>query len=95
MVLGVLYAILAAYMGWANFTMNWIAPFGDIFISLLKLIALPLVIFSVIGGIISIGNPADLGKMGFKTLGMYLLTTIMAVTIGLVLVSIIKPGNII
>jgi len=93
MILGVLWAVLSAKMGWSQFTTNWIAPFGKIFVNLLKLIALPLVLFSVIGGIAGIGNPEHLGKMGFKTLGLYLATTIFAVSLGLSLVNIIQPGK--
>jgi Na+/H+-dicarboxylate symporter len=64
-------------------------------LNVLKLIAIPLVLFSVISGIIGIGNPKHLGKMGAKTLGMYLLTTIFAVSLGLILVNTLKPGEII
>ncbi|MGB0885859.1 MAG: dicarboxylate/amino acid:cation symporter [Chitinophagales bacterium] len=76
-----------------HFTSNWISPFGKIFVNLLKLIALPLVLFSVIGGIAGIGNPEEIGKMGFKTLGMYLATTIFAVSLGLGLVNLLQPGK--
>lgn len=93
MLLGVLWAVLSAKMGWSAFTADWIAPFGKIFVNLLKLIALPLVLFSVIGGITGIGDPEHLGKMGFKTLGLYLVTTIIAVSLGLTLVNTFQPGK--
>lgn len=93
MILGVLWAVLSATMNWSLFTINWVAPFGKIFINLLKLIALPLVLFSVISGIISIGNPAQLGKMGVKTLFLYIASTILAISIGLTLVNILQPGK--
>lgn len=93
MILGVAWSILSSFFGWSSFTINWISPFGDIFISLLKLIAIPLVLFSVIKGISSISNISLLGRMGFKTLGAYLLTTILSVSIGLFLVNLIKPGE--
>jgi len=93
MILGVLWSILSAKMGWSSFTNDWIAPFGKIFVNLLKLIALPLVLFSVIGGVIGIGNPEHLGKMGLKTLGIYLLTTIFSVSLGLTLVNVFQPGK--
>ena len=51
LILGVLFALLSSYMGWSQFTLDWIAPFGKIFINLLKLIAVPLVLFSIIKGI--------------------------------------------
>ena len=93
MALGIVWALLSAQFGWGTFTLNWIKPFGDIFLNALKLIALPLVLFSVIGGIIGIGNPQHLGRMGGKTLGLYLISTVFAVTLGLVLVNVFKPGE--
>ena len=92
LVLGIIWALLSSQLGWSEFTVNWIAPFGTIFINLLKLIAVPLVLFSIISGVANIGDPASLGRMGGKTLGAYLLTTILAVGLGLTLVNIIKPG---
>lgn len=91
--LGIIWALLSSYLGWSTFTSNWISPFGDIFIALLKLIAIPLILFSIIGGIVGLGNPKDLGKMGLKTLAFYIGTTFMAVTVGLLLVNIISPGK--
>ena len=93
MILGVIWSVVSSIFGWSSFTINWISPFGDIFISLLKLIAIPLVLFSVIKGISSISNVSLLGRMGFKTLGAYLLTTILSISIGLFAVNIIKPGD--
>jgi len=91
--LGIIWALLSSFMGWSNFTSNWIAPFGDIFISLLKLIAIPLILFSIIGGIVGLGNPKDLGKLGFKTLALYIGTTLTAVSLGLLLVNAVGPGK--
>ena len=82
-------------MGWSEFTINWIAPFGTIFINLLKLIAVPLVLFSIIAGVAGIGDPSSLGRMGGKTLLAYLATTLLAVGLGLVLVNIIQPGTLV
>ena len=95
LVLGVIWALLSSKFGWSQFTLNWIDPFGQIFINLLKLIAVPLVLFSIIGGVTGIGDPEKLGRMGFKTLGLYLTTTIIAITLGLGLVNFIKPGKLI
>ncbi|WP_179347628.1 dicarboxylate/amino acid:cation symporter [Winogradskyella pacifica] len=95
MVLGIIWALLSSTMGWSQFTIDWIDPFGTIFINLLKLIAVPLVLFSIISGVANIGDPKSLGRMGGKTLGIYLLTTIMAISLGLVLVNVIKPGELI
>jgi Na+/H+-dicarboxylate symporter len=93
LVLGIIWALLSSSLGWSTFTSNWIAPFGDIFIALLKLIAIPLILFSIIGGIVGLGNPKDLGKMGLKTLSYYIATTFIAVTVGLLLVNLISPGK--
>ena len=51
LILGIAWALLSSSMGWSQFTLDWIAPFGTIFINLLKLIAIPLVLFSIIAGI--------------------------------------------
>ena len=93
MILGIIWSIFSAKYGLSTFTNNWISPFGEIFVNLLKLIALPLVLFSVIGGVAGIGDPEHLGKMGLRTLGMYLVTTVLAVSLGLLLVNTIKPGK--
>ena len=95
MVLGIIWALLSSSLGWSTFTINWIDPFGTIFINLLKLIAVPLVLFSIISGVANIGDPASLGRMGGKTLLIYLITTVMAISLGLLLVNTIKPGKLI
>lgn len=92
LLLGIVWALASSSMGWSTFTINWIAPFGTIFINLLKLIAVPLVLFSIIAGVAGIGDPSSLGRMGGKTLLAYLITTLLAVGLGLTLVNIIKPG---
>lgn len=93
LVLGVAWAFLSGSLGLKGFTMNWIAPFGDIFINLLKLIAVPLVLFSIIHGISGLSDTKSLGRLGIKTLSLYLVTTVTAVCLGLVLVNMVKPGN--
>ncbi len=93
LVLGIIWAILSAYLGWSNFNIQWIKPFGTIFINLLKLIAVPLVLFSIISGISSLGDASRLGRMGIKTLAAYLVTTFIAVGVGLLVVNVIMPGD--
>ncbi len=93
LVLGIIWAIVGAHLGWSKFTMDWINPFGVIFINLLKLIAVPLVLFSIIKGISDLKDISRLGNIGYKTLFAYIATTILAVTLGLTLVNTIKPGN--
>ncbi len=93
LVLGIAWAFAASYLGWNEFTRNWINPFGVIFIRMLKFIAVPLVLFSIIAGIGDLKDMSKLGRMGAKTLGIYLITTITAISIGLLLVNVIKPGQ--
>lgn len=93
MMLGMVWALLSGYFGVNEFTKNWINPFGVIFINALKFIAVPLVLFSIITGVAGLGDPRKLGRMGAKTLLTYLLTTIIAVSVGLVIVNTIQPGN--
>lgn len=93
LVLGIIYALVSSSLGWNKFTLNWIDPFGEIFIRLLKFIAVPLVLFSIISGISGLPDPSKLGRMGAKTLVAYLVTTVAAVGVGLLLVNMLKPGN--
>ena len=93
MVLGVLYGLIASKMGWVDFTNDWIKPWGKIFINLLKLIAVPLVFASLIKGVSSLSDISKLSRIGGKTIGIYLFTTVVAVTFGLLLVNIIQPGT--
>jgi Na+/H+-dicarboxylate symporter len=93
LVAGVIWSFISAHFGWSTFTINWIGPFGDIFINLLKLIAIPLVLFSIIAGVASLSDIKTLGRMGAKTLGIYLFTTFFAVLLGLGLVNLINPGK--
>ncbi|MBT8220584.1 MAG: dicarboxylate/amino acid:cation symporter, partial [Bacteroidia bacterium] len=80
------------YMGWQEGTRDWIKPFGTIFINLLKLIAVPLIVASLIKGITGMKNIAQLSRMGLKTLGLYIVSTVLAVTIGLTMVNTFQPG---
>lgn len=93
LILGIIWAFIAARFGLNEFTIDWIDPFGQIFIRLLKFIAVPLVLFSIIDGVSSLSDTSSLGRMGVKTLGLYLVTTVLAITVGLVIVNIWSPGN--
>lgn len=93
LVSGTLFGIFAAWNHWAGFTQDWIAPFGTIFVNLLKLIAVPLVFSSLVTGIASLADISQLSRMGGKTIGIYLVTTAVAITIGLVLVNVLEPGS--
>ena len=93
MVLGILFGFLAAELGWNQFVIDWIKPFGTIFINMLKMIAVPLIIVSLITGIAELKDISKISKMGGKTIGFYLFTTAVAVTIGLLLANIVQPGT--
>ncbi|MDP6032764.1 MAG: dicarboxylate/amino acid:cation symporter [Candidatus Marinimicrobia bacterium] len=93
LVLGLFFGILAAANGWSEFTSNWIAPFGKIFINLLKLIAVPLVLSSLITGVASLSDLKKLSRIGGKTITIYIVTTAVSVTIGLISVNILQPGD--
>jgi Na+/H+-dicarboxylate symporter len=92
MAFGIVWALSSGYLGWNKFTIDWIDPFGKIFINCLKFIAIPMVLFSIVSGVASLGDISQLGKMGLKTLLLFLLTTVVSVTIGLTLVNVFEPG---
>ncbi len=94
MVMGVLVGlIMTQFEGGSDIVKDWIKPLGTIFINSLKLIAVPLILASLIKGVSDLKDISKLSKMGGRTIGLYLITTVIAVSIGLVLVNIIKPGN--
>lgn len=92
-VAGLLFGILCTQIsGGRPFIIDWVKPFGTIFINLLKLIAIPLIIVSLIKGVSDLKDISQLSKLGFKTIGLYLTTTVLAVSTGLIAVNVIKPG---
>ncbi|MGB0649611.1 MAG: dicarboxylate/amino acid:cation symporter [Rhodothermales bacterium] len=93
LVLGLLFGILAASQGWGQFTSDWIAPWGQIFLRGLLLIAVPLVLASLITGVASLSDMKKLSRIGGKTIAIYIGTTVVALCIGLLLVNIMQPGD--
>ena len=93
MLLGVIFGLLFVNMGLVQFTNDWVKPWGVIFVNLLKLIAVPLVFASLIKGVASLTDISRLSRIGGKTIIFYLISTVVAVTIGLLLVNSIQPGN--
>ena len=94
MVLGVVFgAVFTQFEGGDEIISDWIKPFGIIFINTLKLIAMPLILGSLIKGVSDLKDISKLSLMGGKTIGIYLLTTILAVSIGLFMVNTIRPGD--
>ena len=94
MFLGIFFGLgLSFFPSGKIFISNFINPFGTIFINLLKLIAIPLILASLIKGVSDLKDISRLSKMGGRTIVTYMFTTVIAVIIGLVLVNLIKPGN--
>ena len=94
MVLGLIFGfILLQFEGGKNFSNNWIKPVGTIFIKLLKLIAIPLILASLIKGISDLKDISKFKLIGLRTIIVYICTTIIAISIGLILVNIFEPGD--
>ncbi|MFI3299191.1 MAG: dicarboxylate/amino acid:cation symporter [Rikenellaceae bacterium] len=96
MILGIICGFIFVKCGVTpEFISDWVTPFGDIFMRALKLIAVPLVFCSLVLGIGSLGDMASLSHLGMRTLGLYVCTTVAAVTLGVVLVLSINPGSVV
>ncbi len=93
LVLGIGYGILAAANGWGEFTDDWITPFGTIFLNALKLIGVPLVLGSLITGVASLSDVRKLSRIGGRTIAIYVATTVVSVSIGLLAVNLVRPGD--
>ncbi|MGI9549728.1 MAG: dicarboxylate/amino acid:cation symporter, partial [Aurantibacter sp.] len=94
MVLGLLFGFVMTYPEWGRqFVSDWINPWGTIFVKLLKLIAIPLILASLIKGISDLKDISKFKRIGLRTIGIYVFTTIVAITIGLLLVNVLQPGN--
>ena len=94
MAFGVAFGLALSFVsGGAAFIGDYIKPFGTIFINLLKLIAIPLILASLIKGVSDLQDISKLSQMGGRTILTYVTTTLIAVTIGLVLVNSIQPGK--
>jgi len=92
--LGILWGLVSVWTGWELFTTNWVKPWGTIFLKLLKLIAVPLIFVSLVKGISSLTDITKLSRIGYKTIVIYIITTVFATTVGLAMVNIFKPGDV-
>lgn len=93
MILGIIFGFLMNSIdGGRGFVTDWIAPFGTIFINLLKLIAVPLILASLIKGISDLKDISKIKSMGLRTIIIYIGTTLVAIIIGLSIVNLVKPG---
>lgn len=94
LVLGLIFGLVVIKTSIPNsFTLDYIKPFGTIFINSLKMIAVPLVLASLIVGVSNLGDISKLSRIGGKTIGTYLITTVLAVSVGLILVNVFQPGK--
>lgn len=93
LIFGLCWGLFAIVSGLGSFTADFIKPFGTIFINLLKLIAVPLVLASLIVGVTSLNDVAKLSRIGGKTVMLYMMTTVLAITGGLVFVNVLQPGK--
>ena len=88
----VLFVVAAIqFDGGVKFTKDWVKPFGNMFINLLKLIAVPLILASLVKGVSDLKDISKLSKMGLRAITFYLFTTVFAVSLGLAAVNIVKP----
>ena len=89
LLLGIVVGLICLFIeGGPDFTTNWLKPFGDIFVNLLKFIVVPVVLFSMIDGILSMDNMKKVGSVGVKTVCFFLITTAIACVIGLVCANV-------
>ncbi len=95
MVAGTLFGLLSARLGWSWLVLDWLKPWGTIFINLLKLIAVPLIVTSLIKGVSDLKDITKLSRMGGRTFLLFIATTCIAITVGLLVVNLVSPGKLI
>ena len=93
LILGIVVGLICYFAGLGDFTASYLKPFGDIFVNLLKFIVVPVVLFSMIDGILSMGDMKKVGSVGIKTVVYFLCTTAIACVIGLVLANIFNSAG--
>lgn len=96
LIAGLIYGILSIELGAdPSFAKHWISPFGELFLNLLTMVAVPLVLASIITGIAGLADVQKLSRLGGRTIVLYMVTTAIAITVGLALVNLIQPGKMI
>ncbi len=93
MIAGLVFGYLMKTNDQAQLVGDWVKPFGTIFINLLKMIAVPLIVVSLINGLADLKDISKLSKLGGRTVVLYLFTTVVAVSLGLVLANVVNPGS--
>ncbi len=95
MIAGVIIGLIALWFNGEQFIQNWIRPWGQLFIRLLQLIAVPLVFITLVKGVTGLKDITRLSRLGGKTILLYITTTIFAVLLGMVMGLVVKPGNLV
>jgi proton glutamate symport protein len=93
MAAGIVWGLVAVISGLQEFNENWIRPFGTIFLNMLKLVAVPLIFVSLVKGMASLSDIGKLSRIGLKTLAFFMASTVVAITVGLLIVNIMRPGH--
>lgn len=94
MLIGLVFGfIMLKVSGGPEFVDHWVKPFGTIFVKLLKLIAIPLILASLIKGISDLKDISKFANIGIRTIIIYVITTVVAISIGLLLVNTLQPGD--
>ena len=90
---GIIVGMIALKLNGQQVITDWVKPWGQIFIRMLQLVAVPLVFVSLVKGVMELGDTSRLSKLGMKTLGLYFFTTFVAILVGVTLALAVKPGN--
>ena len=91
---GITVGMIAVNVNGQQVIIDWVKPWGQVFLRLLQLVAVPLVFVSLVKGVIDLNDTSRVSKLGMRTLGLYFLTTLVAIIIGVTLVSVVKPGRV-
>src|SRR5690606_13290235 len=91
-ILGAIVGLALRSAGLETVALTWIRPFGDIFMNLIRMLVVPLIFATLVAGMVAMGDPQQLGKLGLRTLSLYMVTTWIAVLLGLVYALILRPG---
>ena len=93
LILGLILGIVSVFAGIGEYISDWVSPFGTIFVKMLKLVAVPLILVSLVSGISNLRDTSKLSRIGGKTFGIYIMTTISAIVIALILANTLQPGE--
>ena len=92
LVLGALVGLAGHYGGFSGVITTWIKPFGQAFVNLIKMLIVPLIVVTLVSGVVAMGDPKRLGSLGVKTIALYMGTTLFAVSLGLIFGTLFQPG---